>query len=255
MSVIKNLMSSFFRPDPPPEPAAPTVDPFSVSKSLWYDTLTSAIMRQHLTPTSVCVDVGCHMGSVLDDMILYAPEGTFFAFEPLPDLFADLQKRYTQPNVRLSNVALCNEEGTTTFNYVMTNPAYSGIVKRRYDRPFEQDMTITVQTARLDRVLADAGSPKVDLIKIDVEGAEYLVMQGAEQTLKRDRPLVVFEHGLGGTDCYGVRPEQVYELLVEGCGLKISLLEDCLLGRDPLTREKLVEQFDQGKNFQFVAHR
>ena len=51
------------------------------------------------------------------------------------------------------------------------------------------------------------------------------------------------------------RPEQVYELLVEGCGLKISLLEDCLLGRDPLTREKLVDQFDKGKNFQFVAHR
>lgn len=73
--------------------------------------------------------------------------------------------------------------------------------------------------------------------------------------LYRDlRPLVVFEHALGGSDFYGTTPEVVHDFLVGSCGLRISLLESWLDGRPPLSREGLAEQFHSGANFYFLAH-
>lgn len=253
MAAVKNLLHAIFGRK---SRAArqPQVVFSSVTTVKWYDTLGLIVMRQKLAPDSVCVDVGCHIGKILDEMMRLAPQGAFFAFEPLPDLYAGLKERYTQPNVHLSNAALSDKQGTTSFNHVITNPAYSGIVKRKYDRPLEDDETITVPTARLDDVLSQAGVTKVDLIKIDVEGAELLVLKGAEATLKRDKPIVIFEHGLGATDCYGVKPDDVYELLVDRCGMKISLLENFLLDLPALTKEELNDQFYSRKNYYFVAH-
>ena len=251
MNVLQ-LVRSAFRSKPGGGAAQALYDE-CLSKSELYDALSGQIMRQRLAATAVCIDVGCCLGDELQKMMAAAPQGTFFAFEPLPNLFAKLQKRFRQSNVRLSNVALSDQEGTIDFNFVESNPAYSGIRRRRYDRPHERDRTIRVTTARLDNVLQAAGSPKVDLIKIDVEGAELLVMRGAEATLKRNRPIVIFEHGLGGTDCYDVRPEHVHDFLA-GCGLSISLMEEFLADRPPLARDAFIDQFDAGRNFYFVAH-
>lgn len=60
-----------------------------------------------------------------------------------------------------------------------------------------QDTTIAasypVRTRRLDDIVKEAGAGRVDAIKIDVEGAEVLVLKGAAQTLDRDKPIVAVE--------------------------------------------------------------
>lgn len=94
----------------------------------------------------------------------------------------------------------------------------------------------------------------MDFIKIDVEGAEYLVMKGAEYYLKTSKPIIVFEHGWGGTNFYGKKPEDIYELLCDKCGLSISLLSDWLLKKPPLDLAAFCDQFYQGKNYYFMAH-
>jgi hypothetical protein len=48
-----------------------------------------------------------------------------------------------------------------------------------------EEKVITVKTRKLDNVLKDEGINKVDIIKIDVQGADLLVLKGAERTLKR----------------------------------------------------------------------
>jgi Methyltransferase FkbM domain len=147
---------------------------------------------------------------------------------------------------------LSDAKGSSTFNYVISNPAYSGLVKRRYDRPHEDDRTIIVRKNLLD-ALIDPGD-RVSVIKIDVEGAELQVLRGAAKTIRRDRPLVVFEHGLGAADFYGTNPEDVYDLLCGECGLSISLLHRYLLGHDVLSRSAFREQFERSSNYYFVAH-
>jgi hypothetical protein len=103
---------------------------------------------------------------------------------------------------------------------------------------------------RLDAVLPGI---RPHFIKIDVEGAELEVLEGAIGTLKRAKPIVAFEHGLGGADVYDVRPEDIFDLL-NGCGLEVSLMEDLLAGGPPLNRAGMARQFDEHLNWFFVAH-
>ncbi len=64
-----------------------------------------------------------------------------------------------------------------------------------------------------------------DVIKIDVEGAEQQVLEGALETLRRHRPIVIFEHGTGSAEAFGTCPGDIYQLLREqgrGCESTIS---------------------------------
>lgn len=225
-----------------------------INKNDYYDHLTELIIARVLSGNSICVDVGCHMGSILKLMMKHSPGGTFFAFEPIPDLFRYLEEHFSLPNVHLFKMALSNEKGMTTFNYVSSNPGYSGLKRRKYDQPEEKDEQIQVQTGLLDEVLSGYDHNRIALMKIDVEGAELLVLEGGRKRIAKDRPVIIFEHGLGGADCYGKGPGDIYALLCDECGLKISLLEDWLLGRRPLDRPGFSDQFHKGKNYYFVAH-
>jgi FkbM family methyltransferase len=68
---------------------------------------------------------------------------------------------------------------------------------------------LTVQTARLDHLVAV--ETRVAFVKIDVEGGELGVLRGGERPLRRHRPIIVFEHGLGSADIFGTRPEDVWD--------------------------------------------
>lgn len=233
---------------PPPPPAEP------VSLNALYDAQTEAILARVLERGSNCVDVGCHHGVIMDAMLRFAPEGTHFGFEPLPDLFAGLRAKYAAvPQVKLFELALSEEPGTSTFQHVVTNPGYSGLLRRRYDRPHEDVVQISVSLAKLDDVLPP--DAMIRLIKVDVEGAELGVFRGGIETIRRCRPFIVFEHGLGAADFYGTRPEQVWDLL-SGCGLRLALMKDWLEsgGARTLTREAFAHEFESGSNYYFLAH-
>ncbi len=215
-----------------------------------YDRCTVRIMSKVLTKTSNCVDAGAHKGEILAHMLRFAPNGTHFAFEPLPDFAAKLRREF--PDVGVFEVALSDTQGTAEFRNVVNNPAYSGLRERRYPSKNERIELIRVQTRRLDDLLPDG--TRIDFIKADIEGAEFAMFSGATGTIRTYKPYIVFEFGLGGAAYYGIKPEMVYDLLVGQCGLRISLLQDWLVGREPLSRERLIEQFDRHLNYYFLAH-
>jgi FkbM family methyltransferase len=226
--------------------------PFAFTQNQRYDRLTQQVIRKVCRPDSHCVDVGCHKGEILDLFLRAAPRGTHYGFEPIPELYHSLRAKYAaQPNCQLFDIALSNQAGTASFNYVVSNPSYSGLLKRRYDRPNETDTLITVRTEKLDAVLPPEA--RVDVLKIDVEGGELMVLEGAVSTLTRCKPLVIFEHGLGASEVYGSTPARVFGLL-ESCGLRVSLLDHFLAGKPPLALPDFERQYHQKLNYYFVAY-
>jgi FkbM family methyltransferase len=225
--------------------APPPVDLVAL-KNAAYNEQTFAVMRCCLSNNSNCVDVGCHKGSILKEMLRIAPAGTHYAFEPIPELYQELVTSF--PGVKIYGLALSDSVGETSFQHIVSNPQYSGLKRRQYPGPNESIEEITVRTELLDNVISE----DISLIKIDVEGGELQVLRGAVNTIRKSKPVIIFEHGLGAADCYGTAPEQVYDLLSEG-GLYLSLMESWLKGDSPLTRQGFATRFYQGE-FYFMAH-
>jgi|SRR5690606_2707807 FkbM family methyltransferase len=225
--------------------------PIAFTKNQRYDMLTRRVIRKVCAPDTNCIDVGCHKGEIMDLMLEYAPAGVHYGFEPIPDLYEYLDKKYGDvPNCIISDLALSNSAGSTAFNYVVSNPSYSGIRKRKYDRPIEDDIQITVTIDRMDHVLDPTYDP--GLIKIDVEGAELQVLEGASLTLDRYHPVIIFEFGLGASDVYGTTPEKLWKFLTDK-GYHIYLLDKWLANQPPLSFEELKRQYEERINHYFMA--
>ncbi len=226
--------------------------PIAFTKNQQYDRQTNRIIRTVCTATTNCIDIGAHKGEVLDTMLKYAPSGTHYAFEPIPFMYEALKEKYQhRHNCIISDIALSDQAGTSTFNLVISNPSYSGLVKRKYDRDNEEDTTIEVKTDLLDHIIPPGH--RVDLIKIDVEGGEYLVLKGAVDTIKKNKPVIIFEHGLGASDYYGSTPQQVYTLL-DDCGLQISTLKNWLKKSGSLSLSQFESLYKTNSEYYFIAH-
>jgi FkbM family methyltransferase len=203
-----------------------------------------AILAAVLAADSNCIDVGAHEGSFLAQMIRLAPRGRHLAFEPLPHLAAELAHRF--PAAEVHQAALSDHGGEEAFVHVLTRPGWSGFRQRPYPGR-ERLERITVPVLRLDDVVASDYVPH--FVKLDVEGAELQVLQGALQTLTTHRPILAFEHGLGSADHYGTHPEQIFSLLCDQIGMRIFDLD----GGGPYERDSFVTAFENGERVNFLA--
>jgi FkbM family methyltransferase len=183
------------------------------------------------------IDVGANQGDTLEMILAVAPDGQHIAYEPIPGLAEQLAADY--PGVDVRNAACSDEAGSAEFTHVVGAPAMSGL-RQREDLPAhaQEVERFTVRLDKLDEALPEGYVPS--LVKIDVEGAELLVMRGAAETLARHRPYVLFEHGIGGADLYGSKPGEVHDLLADA-GLRIFDLE----GDGPYTRDRFEAVFSE----------
>lgn len=222
-----------------------------LTKNLKYDRLTKQVISKVVKSGSICIDIGCHKGEILNLILQYAPNGGHFAFEPLPEFYDKLKLKYSKLN-NILPFALSDHEGETTFQFVKNAPAYSGILKRKYDIKNPEIQEIKVQVKTLDSIIPD--SIKIDFIKIDVEGGELPVLKGAKKIILKNKPVIIFECGIGASDYYGTKPEDVYEYLVNELSVNISLLDDWLKNKLPLKKENFCEIFNKNTEYYFIAH-
>lgn len=220
--------------------------PFDLVKNEIYDRQASDVMRRVLSPDSNCIDIGCHQGQFLKAFLEYAPRGKHYAFEPIPHLAAQLHDRF--PQVQVFPYALSDSKGDATFYLIPESPALSGLNARDFLAAEKTRQAIPVHVERLDDMIPP--DVKIQLIKIDVEGAEGPVIAGGLDTIKRNHPHIVMEHGSESSEAFGFPSERVYDLLVDLCGLKVSHLDQWLHGGRPLTRV----EFIQSKEWYFIAH-
>lgn len=243
--MIKKFIKKYFR-----------YIPIQITKNQYYDYLAWRIIKSHLNKSSNCVDVGCYEGDFVDLYLKMGGDrkgGVHFGFEPIPNKFLFLKEKYkNHPNVHLINKALSDKLGLADFNYVESNPSYSGLIKREYDRPEEKDRLIEVSISTLDSEVPKDIS--ISFIKIDVEGAELLVLRGGKNLIKRHQPIIIFEHGLGASDKYGHFPKDIFQFFTE-VDMCIYTLSSYLKNAPPLDLVSFQKMYFDRVEYYFVAHK
>ena len=220
--------------------------PFDLVKNEIYDRQAAEVIERVLKENSNAIDVGCHKGQFLKLFLKHAPRGHHFAFEPIPDLAKMLQAEF--PSVEVHNHALSDKSGTASFFIVPDAPALSSLNERAVVAQDKSRQEIEVPTERLDTIIPR--ELKIDLIKIDVEGAEGLVISGAIDTIRRNNPYIVLEHGGSSSSAFGISSSDIYDLLVERCGLRLSLLKNWLRRGSSLSKREFVAN----DHWYFLAH-
>lgn len=170
-------------------------------------------------PGQVVVDIGAHQGL----WTLYAarrvkPEGLVIAVEPHPLNVEKLLKNLRLnnfSNVIVKQIALGSSNGETALYESRDQGSHSVI------RPVQPTgRTITVRLRKLDSLLAEEFKvQRIDWIKIDVEGAEYDVLTGPMELLRRWKPKLVIE--IHGSD----NLQRVTQLLAD-VGYRIKVLRE-----------------------------
>jgi FkbM family methyltransferase len=222
-----------------------------LTRNLKYDRLTAKIMKRIIRNDSNCVDIGCHKGEILDLMLHLAPNGQHFAFEPIPEMAAELKTRFNG-RANILEFALADHHGTSTFSFVRNAAAYSGLKKREYNIKHPDIEQIDVNITTLDATIPE--NTPIRFIKIDVEGGEFGVFKGAIRTLQKNKPYVVFESGLGASEFYGTNPVELFRFINGEAGLKISRLEDFSKRREPLSEEDFAGCFNTNSEWYYIAH-
>jgi len=147
---------------------------------------TEKLFLKVLKPDAVVVDIGANIGYYTRIASkLVGAGGSVIAFEPMPAAYRVLQLNCADlANVILFPVALGDKQGEATF-YVRKKGDASSLW------PDISSKKVQVQVDTLDNKLAKY--PRIDFIKIDVEGFEPEVLAGAEKAIATHRPIVYFE--------------------------------------------------------------
>lgn len=222
-----------------------------LTKNMEYDRYTKLIMKKVLKRDSNCIDIGCHKGEILKIMIDNSPKGTHFGFEPIPYLYKNLEQEF-KGKAKIYPYALSNKSGESTFQHVINAPAYSGIIKRKYDIENPEIEEINVKIKTLDDIFDK--EIKIDLIKIDVEGGEFDVIKGGEELLLQDKPTIIFESGLGASEFYGTKSNDIFNYIVVDIGLNIYTLKGFVNNSPPLSSNEFNHLYETGKEYYFIAN-
>lgn len=207
------------------------------------DRLVRELLRRTLGPDSNCIDIGCHLGSFVAELRRLAPRGAHVAFEPVPRKAAWLRRKF--PELTVHQVALSDRAGDATFYEQVEASGCSGLGAPVTDDAAE---SYSVRCETLD-ALTPPGR-RIDLIKIDVEGAEAEVLRGARRVLTESAPLVIFECTVFGAERLGHTPGEVYDAVTTECGCDVYRIADWLDGGAPIGRDA----FDRASRYPPTAY-
>jgi len=165
----------------------------------FYQRDLAALLRRRAPADAVVADVGAHIGVVTVLLAGLCPKGHVYAFEPVAENYAHLAANVTAnalENVTAQQVALYDVDGEIEFEYDDGYPGGSHVGRGG----------AAVPALRFDTWAEHQSLQRLDLVKVDVEGAELAFLDGAAGTLHRFQPIVVIECNpvtlarFGGTD-------------------------------------------------------
>ncbi len=207
-----------------------------------FETGTTEVLRRILLSDDIVFDIGANIGWYTTLFALACPEGQCHAFEPIPSIFRELaancELNGLGRNTALNELAVGSKSATMpVYSFGDLPHSYSSVSAEvgRDPRPTH------CRTTTLDDYIRGGQIEKVDLIKVDVEGAELMVLEGAERVFSLNSPpMWVLEINFRTSKLFGYAPSDLLRFLssrddyhffriVEGWGDVVPLrnADDC----------------------------
>ena len=175
-----------------------------IKKNMVWKPHLHSVFEKFVTKESIVIECGCHIGT--HTLLLASLCHTLHGFEPMPKTYEILCKNVTANNIAntiLYKKGVADKEGITQYSWIPdNNPGGSGLDNNPMGKP--QWIKSTNEYIEVELVTIDAlHFDKLDFIKIDVEGYEPLVINGAMNTIQQHKPVIVmkvWKNHQGGID-------------------------------------------------------
>jgi FkbM family methyltransferase len=139
------------------------------------------------------LDVGSHLGWYSIILANYYKDAQFYAFEPVTNTYTLLKKNISinkLTNIQAFNFGFSDKERLAKFYY---SEIGSAVASERDIFNIQTLDTIECDLKKLDDFVTSEKIKKIDFIKCDVEGAEFLVIKGGENSIKEFLPILFLE--------------------------------------------------------------
>ena len=191
-----------------------------VWKSTWLQdhAALGATLRALLPRDGVALDIGAHGGQVTRLLADLLPRGQVVAVEPSSYARSVLRLNLLvrpRPNVVVVATALGREPGVAVLATPLKRAGALGYgMASLVPDPGRQAVREPVPVIPLDALVAAMELLRLHLVKIDVEGYETAILQGALGTLRRFRPALVLELARDRLERSGSSPDELWDLLL-----------------------------------------
>ncbi|MEO1828267.1 MAG: FkbM family methyltransferase [Pseudomonas sp.] len=207
-----------------------------------YEAAETVFLKSVFCDGSVFLDVGANLGWYSLVLARHCPASQVFAFEPIPSTVEALERNIhlnALGNIQVVNKGVSNQEGEFTFLFAPDVSGATSLKLTGQDRGRTSIQNIVCKTTTIDAFCA-AQNIIPSLLKIDVEGAELMVVQGAEKVLQ-STPIILMELLRKWSKVFGYHPNDVFVLLKKYGYHAWVFREDGLLEACPCVTEETVQ--------------
>lgn len=159
----------------------------------YYEKPVGDMLQQRLQPGSIFIDAGANIGYFSLLAAKQATQGRVIAIEPVSATYKALKENIALnkfTNIEALNLAVGDKEEIRTI--YLSDTANTGMAS--FQQPYNYaGETETVNTVTIDNLVEKLQLPKVDMVKIDVEGNELAVLKGMTQTIEKCKPTILLE--------------------------------------------------------------
>jgi FkbM family methyltransferase len=211
-----------------------------------FEPLSTKEIYEKTKENDVFIDVGANMGffsAIASELV--GKMGNVFSIEANPSILEILKSNTPNLNATIINSAVGNRCGTTEF-YVTDDTVNSGIAQS----PFvKNNQKITIPILTLDKLMEDKTFPdnRANFIKIDVQGDEVAVLEGAKKLINcNDRLCILVEWAPGWMEMAGYKLNDLPDLITSLGFRKIYVIDEYL--KKKLTLQEMKKEFSSDKS-------
>ena len=169
-----------------------------------FDAIHNFLVKQSENKSKIFFDVGANIGQTIERFLKIYNNPNIHSFEPTPELSDQLRIKYKDfKNIKINNCGLGNTNNKLIFNSYKSPVLNSFIpirkkskfeqsrmlVSKSSDKDFEKKIEVNVTT--IDKYCEDNQISYIDLLKIETQGFEDKVLEGAQNLLKKNKVLII----------------------------------------------------------------